>query len=193
MTGFFIPGNTPARSEEVYAYVVSYVKAMLDCEIDPVRICAFDYTHEGQQFTAAVGEIEPRTGQLVIAILRSDAYLICTPYYGVQRGEPIRVGFSEVSGVRYFEGLDNARENLEVAVNALDTGAGSVKARIHAAAVALAPVAIGDFPTAMAADFLSLKHKLTWRGNQADTIDGMSDAEAEGAAAAMRALYRDVL
>lgn len=193
MTQFFVPGNTPARSEQVYAYVIRYVEAMLDCTIDPVRICSFDYTHEGKQLRAAVGEIEPRTGQLIIAILRSDAYLICTPYYGVQRGEPIRVGLSDAIRVQYFEGPDNARENLKVAVQALDTSQGSIRSRIHSAVVALAPVVIGDFPTTVVADFLSLRHKLSWRGNEADTIDRMSDAEAEDAAGAIRALYVDVL
>lgn len=193
MTKFFIPGNTPERSEQVYAYVIRYVEAMLDCDIDPVRICSVVYIHEGQPVRAAVGEIEPRTGQLVIAILRSDAYLICTPYYGVQRGEPIRVGLSEANEVQYFEGLDNARENLKVAVKALDTSQGSIQSRIHSAAVALAPVVIDDFPPTLVADFFSLRHKLSWKGNQADTIDLMSDAEAEDAAAAIRALYVDVL
>ena len=47
--------------------------------------------------------------------------------------------------------------------------------------------------TKAGADFLSLKHKLSWKGNQADTIDLMSDAEAQDAAAAIRALYVDVL
>lgn len=193
MTKFFIPGNPPARSEQVYAWVIRYVKAMLDCDIDPVRIYSLVYTHEDKQVRAAVGEIEPRTGQLVIAILRSDAYLICTPYYGVQRGEPMRVGLSEATGVQYFEGLDNARENLKLAVEALDTNEGSPQSRIHSAAVVLAPVVIGDFPPTMVADFLSLTHKLSWKGNQADTVDVMSDAEAEDAAAAIRSLYVDAL
>jgi hypothetical protein len=51
---------------------------MPDCKIDPVRILSQEYTHEGQQFRATAGEIEPRTGQLVIAILRSNADLTGT-------------------------------------------------------------------------------------------------------------------
>ena len=193
MTKFFIPGNTPARSEEIYEWIVRYVKAMLDCKLDPARIFSLDYTHEGERFRATVGEIEPRTGQLVIAILRSDTYLICTPYYGVRRGEPMPVGLSEADEVQYFEGLDNARQKLQVAVKALDASAGSIQSRVHSAADALAPVEIDDLPPTMVADFLSLKHKLSWKGNQGDTIDLMSDAEAEAAAAAIRALYVDVL
>jgi len=193
MTKFFIPGNTPARSEEIYEWIVRYVKAMMDCKLDPVRIFSLNYTHEGKQLRATVGEIEPRTGQLVLAILRSDTYLICTPYYGVQRGEPMPVALSEADEVQYFEGLDNARQKLAMAVKALDATAGSIQSRVHSAAVALAPVEIDDLSPTMVADFLSLKHKLGWKGNQDDTIDLMSDAEAEDAAAAIRALYVDVL
>jgi hypothetical protein len=193
MARFFIPGNSPQRSQEIYDWIVRYVKAMLDCQIDPVRIFSIDYTHEGRQLTATVGEVEPKTGQLVVAILRSDDYLICTPYYGVRRGEPMHVAATEVSQVRYFTGLDNARENLKLAVAALDSGAGSMHSRVHAAAVALAPVAIDDFPSALVGDFLSLKHKLSWKGSADDTVASMSDAEARDTAASIRALYVDTL
>jgi hypothetical protein len=188
VTQFFIPGSSAAKSEQVYAYVIRYVKAMLDCEIDPARISSIAYRHDGEPARACVGEIEKRTRQLVIAILRSDAYLICTPYYGVQRGEPIRVELSDVSEVQYFAGLDNARENLKAAIDALDTP-GSIQARIRFAAVPLAAVSIDDFPSAMVADFLSLKHMLSWRGNQADTLTSMSDTDAHHTEAAIRALY----
>jgi hypothetical protein len=193
MTKFFIPGNTPQRSEEIYEWIVRYVKEMTDSEIEPVRIYSLDYTHEGQQFRATVGEEEPRTGQLVIAILRSTAYLICTPYYGVRRGEPMRVEPSEVSEVQYFEGLDRAREKFRAAVQILDNGSGSTQSRLQAAALTLDPLLLDDFPTGLAGDFLSLKHKLGWRGSQDDTISQMTDAEAEDAASAIRALYVDVL
>jgi hypothetical protein len=190
---FFVPGNTPQRSQEVYDWIVRYVSAMLDCKVDPVHILSLDYKHEGQPFTATVGEIDQRSGQLVIAILRSDSYLICTPYYGVERGEPLRVDFSDVEGVGYFSGLDNARESLKVAVERLDLSTGSIQSRVHLAAAALNPVVIEDFPPALVSDFLSLKHKLSWKGSQDDTIDLMNDGEAEDAAAAIRALYVDVL
>ena len=170
-----------------------YVTEMMDCEIEPVRIFSFDYTHEGQQFRATVGEIEPRTGQLVIAILRSNAYFICTPYYGVRRGQPMLVDFSQVGDVQYFEGLDNARQKFRLAVETLDSGSGSMRSRVQSAAVILGTLVIDDFPPGMVGDFLSLKHKLSWRGNQDATINEMSDAEAEDAAAAIRALYVDVL
>jgi hypothetical protein len=193
MTRFFIPGNTEDRSEQVYAWIIRYVKAMLDCDINPARIFSLAYTYEGQQFKATVGDVDPRTGQLVVAILRSENFLICTPYYGVRRGEPIPIHPDEAIEVQYFEGLDNARETLKVAVTALDAGGGRAKARLYSAAVAIAPLDINDFPPTKAGDFLSLKHKLGWRGNQRYTIDLMSKAETEDAASAIKALYVDVL
>ena len=190
---FFVPGNTPRRSQEVYDWIVRYVEAMLDCKVDPVHIFALDYRHEGQELTASVGELDPRTGQLVIAILRAGSYLICTPYYGVERGEPIAIELSEAVAVHYFTGLDNARENLKLAVTTLDSGGGSIQARVLAAAVAIAPVTIDDFPSTLIGDFLSLTHKLSWKGSPDDTVGLMSDAEAADAAVAIRALYVDIL
>lgn len=193
MTTFFIPESDPSRSEDMYLWIVRYVKAMLDCRIKPARIFSLTYTREGQQLAVTVGETDPRTGQLVMAILQSDDYLICTPYYGVRRGEPMHVVVSDVSKVQYFEGLDNAREQLRLAVDILDHGYGSLQSRLQSAVTMLAPVSLGDFPAIMTGDFLSLEHMLVWRGNQDDTISQMSDAEAQEVAAAMRALYVDVL
>jgi hypothetical protein len=191
MPEFFIPENTPRRSEELYQWILRYVTAMLDCQIDPVRIYSLDYARGGHQFKATVGEIEPRTGQLVMAILRSNAFLICTPYYGVRRGEPLSVDFSELCAVQYFEGLDNAREKLGLAVRSLDASADAIQSRLQSAAAAIATVGIGDFPPAMVPDFLSLKYKLTWQGDPGVTVGRMGDAEAEAAAAAIKALYVD--
>jgi hypothetical protein len=193
MAKFFIPGSTPKRSEEIYSWIVRYVKAMIDCEIEPVRIYSLAYSYEGRQFTATVGEEEPRTRQLVIAILRSKTYLICTPYYGVRRGEPMEVSFSDVSEIQYFEGIDRARETLKTAVKTLDDGSLSFQSQILSAATMLDAVLLDDFPPIVSGDFFSLKHKLMWRGNRKDTIFHMSDAEAADAALAIKGLYVDVI
>jgi hypothetical protein len=125
--------------------------------------------------------------------LRSDEYLICTPYYGVRRGEPIHVAASNVSKVEYFEGLQNACERLRQAVGILDVAVGSMKSRLQTAVAALEAVSLEDFPAILAADYLSLQHLLAWRGSYRRTIARMTDAEAQAAARAMRALYVDVL
>ena len=193
MPGFFVPENGPVQSEDLYQWIVRYVQAMLDCQIEPVRIFSLTYAREGQQLVATVGETDPRTGQLIITILRSEDYLICTPYYGVRRGEPIRVSASEVSRVQYFDGLENAREHLRQAVDALDHAEGSLQSRLRSAVKILESLSLEDFPAVMAADFFSLQCLLAWRGNYADTVCQMPDAEAQAAVVAMRALYIDVL
>ena len=192
---FFIPGNhTPQRAEEIYEYIVGFVKELIGCEIEPARIYSLTYTRDGQRFTVTVDGQEPRTGQVVMAILRSNDYLICTPSHGVRRGEPLQIGLSEVDEIEYFEGtLDHVREKFRVAVATLDEGSGSIQSRVHSAAVTLATVFLDDSPPTIVSDLLSLNHKLAWRGNLDDTIAQMSDAEAEDAAAAIRALYVDVL
>lgn len=193
MTRFFIPGNSPARSEEIYQWLVTYVNAvLLDCQVDPIRIFSLAYRHEGKPFRATVGEVDTRSGQLVIAILRADTYLICTPYYGVQRGEPIPVRFTDADEVQYFEGLGNALEALSLAVKALD-GDGAIRSRLQSAALALERVGIDDLPATLVPDFISLGYKLTWRGDREATLEQITDTEGESAAAAIRAMYVHVL
>jgi hypothetical protein len=193
VTRFFIPGNSPARSEEIYQWLVTYVHAvLLDCQVDPIRIYSLTYRHQGQVFRATVGELDQRTGQLVVAILRADTYLICTPYYGVQRGEPLSVSLTDADEVLYFEGIGNALEGLSLAVRALDHEA-PLADRLRRAALALTPVGIDDFLPTRVADFISLSYKLTWRGNREATLGGMTDSEGEKAAAAIRTLYVQVL
>jgi hypothetical protein len=110
----------------------------------------------------------------------------------VQRGEPIPVSFSEAGEVQYFEGLGNALEALNLAVRALDSDA-TIGPRLRLAALALERAGFDDFPGTMVPDFISLSHKLTWRGDREATLARMTDAEAESAAAAIRALYIHVL
>src|SRR5688572_10267272 len=59
------------------------------------RIFSIEYVHEGKRWFAEVGQPEPRTGELVIAILNGITYLVCTPNRGVIRGTPILVGITK--------------------------------------------------------------------------------------------------
>ena len=193
MPSFFVPESRPSGSEELYQWIVRYVTAMVDREVDPIRIYSLTYRSEGESFQATVGEIEPRTGQLVMAILRSESFLICTPYYGVRRGEPLAVALVDASDVEYFEGPDNARERLKQAVAALDGATGEPRARLEVAARAIDRLGVGDFPASLVPDFLSLQHRLMWQGGSDSTISRMTAAAIEAAAAAIRALYVETL
>ena len=59
------------------------------------RLLAKDYCVE-------VGKPDPRNGELVIAILESITYLVCTPNRGVLRGMPILIGKSELKDIADF-------------------------------------------------------------------------------------------
>jgi hypothetical protein len=193
MPRFFVPESGSVGSEDLYQWIVRYVQAVIDCQVGPARILSLAYTAEGRQWESTVGEPDPRTGQLVMAILRSADYLICTPYYGVRRGQPLRIASSDVTQVRYFDGLENASKHLRQAIDVLDTDSGTLQSRLRSAVVQLGQLSLDDFPPIMAADFLSLQHLLSWRGEYDATIREMPDSEALTAALAMRALYVDVL
>jgi len=191
---FFIPGADPDITEDFYNWIVRYVHEMTDVVVEPARIFSISYIHEGQQFLVRVGEPEPRTNQLVMAIFRSDSYLICTPYYGVRRGEPISIARSDVRDVVYFEGLDTAREALATAVNLLDAQDGALlQSTIMEAGRLVNALTLDDFPATLSGDFLSLKHKLIWIGISNGSTGAIDEVMARTTVYAIRSLYVDIL
>ena len=74
-----------------------------------------------------------------------------------------------------------------------DIAVGTIKAVVIRKAEAGQSVGIEDFPVALVPEFLSLSYKLSWRGDREATADRMTEAEGESAAAAIRALYLNVL
>jgi hypothetical protein len=192
---FFIPGSDAKSGEDIYQWIIRYITAMMDVVIESARIYSITYVHGGQQFLAKVGEVEPRTGQLVIAILRADSYLICTPYYGVRRGEAISISRADVKEVSYFEGLDQAHETLYLAVTVVDNSerVPSLKSRVSEAITILETLTLDDFPAALAGDFLSLKHRLGLITNPNRPAREISEIEATDTAYAIRCLYVETL
>jgi len=67
------------------------------------RIYRIEYTHGGKDYVAEVGRPEPRTGELVMFILESTTYLVCTPNRGVLRELPLLIGKDEATRVEDFE------------------------------------------------------------------------------------------
>lgn len=67
------------------------------------RIFSIGYQHEGSQYHAEVGKPDPRIGEIVIAILESNSYLVCTQNRGVVRGMPILVGREQENEVTEFQ------------------------------------------------------------------------------------------
>lgn len=72
-------------------------------EIGSERIFRIEWTHDGRDYATEVGQAEPYEHAPCIAILRSNAYLVCTPDRGVIRGEAILVGLNEIRKVVLFD------------------------------------------------------------------------------------------
>ena len=101
---FFIPHtNGPEQEKTIYDAIRSSARERTGWDIHNEKVYKLEYTHEGINYIAEVGQREKRQGEEVIAILSSTTYLICTPSRGVGRGGPIIVGRDEVTHVEKFE------------------------------------------------------------------------------------------
>ena len=90
---FFVPGaDGPDAAEEVWQATKSFAEEQTGFEVSDRRIFHVDYRHNEQDFEAQVGEVEPRTGEVCVAILESGSFLVCTENRGVARGVPILIG-----------------------------------------------------------------------------------------------------
>ena len=98
-TPFFIPAaRTTKEQAEVYEAICKFVAQNTGWDISDRKIFSIRYRHEGVEAIAQVGEGDI-DGEIVLAILDSITYLVCTPNRGGIRGAPIMVGKDEVSDV----------------------------------------------------------------------------------------------
>jgi len=101
---FFVPNeNDPERAEELYQAIKKFVAETKGVAIGDRRIRSITFRDGGYIVQALVGRPEPSKGGIVIAILESESYLVCTPDRGVLRGEPVMVGKHEVTDSEDFE------------------------------------------------------------------------------------------
>jgi hypothetical protein len=100
---FFVPEvDNEGKAEELYQATKKFA-AETCWPVTDRRIQSIRFKDDGRPVLAMVGEIEPITGETVIAILESNTYLVCTPSRGVLRGQPILVGKREVVSVIDFD------------------------------------------------------------------------------------------
>ena len=100
---FFIPKATDdIQAREVWESVKKFAEETLDWEISDRRIFSIVYQKHGKDYRVEVGKPDPRNGELVVAILESITYLVCTPNRGVLRGMPILIGKSESKDITDF-------------------------------------------------------------------------------------------
>lgn len=101
---FFVPAaKDDKNAEKVYDSIKKFAKETTGWDVADRRIFSITYRHEGKEYHAEVGQADMRVGEVVVAILESTTYLVCTPNRGVVRGGPILVGKDEVFAARDFE------------------------------------------------------------------------------------------
>lgn len=100
---FFIPAaKDDANAEVVYNSIIKFVAASENVSND--RIYSISYKHNGVCFSATTGEEEPRTKEIVVAIIKTEQlYFVCTPNHDVLQGSPIFVGKNEIRKVIKFD------------------------------------------------------------------------------------------
>ena len=100
---FFVPASTDDKNAEVIYDSIKQFNSPSRKTTDR-RILSIVWNHEGKTYRAEVGQSEPRTHDLVLAILETDQlYYVCTVNRGGVRGEPIYVGVDEVASIVDFD------------------------------------------------------------------------------------------
>lgn len=100
---FFIPkAKDDAQAQEVWDTVKKFAEENLGWDVSDRRIFSIVYHKHGEDYYVEVGKPDPRNKELVIAILESVTYLVCTPNRGVLRGMPILIGESELKDITDF-------------------------------------------------------------------------------------------
>jgi len=103
---FFIPNIADeARAEEIYQSIVSFAKETLRWDIGDRKVfkIAFFDIEDKKDHVVEVGKRNDINGEVVIAILDSITYLVCTLNRGVKKGMPMLVGKKEVYAEEGFE------------------------------------------------------------------------------------------
>jgi hypothetical protein len=100
---FFLPASTDEDRESVYSAIKEFATQTTGWPVKDERIFSITYVHEGKRYHDEVGKPDGRVKEVVIAILRSVTYLVCTKNRGVLRGGPIMVGLNNVEEVVYFD------------------------------------------------------------------------------------------
>lgn len=90
---FFVPAaDNEELAETTYQGVRRFMLENMG-PLLPTRYYAIFYEHNGVERRARVGDPEPLTGEVVVAIFRTERangpFLICTPNRGVFRGDPV--------------------------------------------------------------------------------------------------------
>ncbi len=101
---FFVPeAKDDTQAQAVWEATKKFAEENLRCQVSERRIFSIAYHHHDADYYVEIGKPDPRTGELVLVILESNPYLICTPNRGVLRGVPILVGQDKVERILDFQ------------------------------------------------------------------------------------------
>ena len=101
---FFVPAAKDAEeAEQVWSATKKFAEENLGWPVTDRRIFSLTYEQGGKEFHCEVGQPDPRNGEVVLIILESTTYLVCTANRGVIRGEPILVGAEDARRIEDFE------------------------------------------------------------------------------------------
>lgn len=101
---YFLPAaKDDGEAEETFQAIRKFAKMTLGWETSDRKIFRLKYKHDGKDYYAEVGKTDQDTGEIIIAILESNAYLICTPNRGVLRGMPLLVGKESAYSIEDFD------------------------------------------------------------------------------------------
>ena len=89
--------------ENAYAAIKQFAGEATGWRIEDIRIAKLQFIHDGKEYVAEVGNVTPFNHEEVIAILASNAYLVCTPNQGVIRNLPILVGRHAMRAIELFD------------------------------------------------------------------------------------------
>lgn len=104
---FFVPETPdPTQAERAYESIRRFNTEQTGARLNARRIYSIQGIHNGQEFSATVGQPFGRLAEPVFAILldtRRNVYLVCTSTRGVIRGEPYLRGNNEIRHIEDFE------------------------------------------------------------------------------------------
>jgi hypothetical protein len=101
---FFTPLTEEAdKTEQVLNKVRTSAASTTGWTVTDRRIFRIAFRHNGKDLVDEVGKPDPSNGEVVIAILESNAFLVCTHSRGVDWGTPLLVGHDDAYSIADFE------------------------------------------------------------------------------------------
>ena len=104
---FFIPtAETEEHERHVYEAIQKFLSKELGAVFTDQKNFSIDYSHDGKEYHAEVGQPHALNDEIVFAILYDQAfriYHVCTPNRGVARGMSILVGKHSVRKIVNFD------------------------------------------------------------------------------------------